>query len=65
MKSRGMTNLEYIKQMDVDDFTDWFVKQCWPELDPYMNTINYASRWHAIRNFLLSEHTENSDDSSN
>lgn len=57
-----MTNLEKIKQMDVDDFTDWLVHQFWPELDPYTNTMNYANRWHAVRNFLLDTYTEQSDD---
>ena len=57
-----MTNLEHIQKMDVDDFTDWLVQQFWPELDPYMNTMDYANRWHAIRNFLLDTYTERKDD---
>lgn len=57
-----MTNLEYIRQMDEDEATDWLVHQLWPELDPHKDTMSYANRWHAIRNFLLDEHVEQEND---
>ena len=48
--------------MDVDDFTDWLVKQLWPDLDPYMKTIEYASKWHAVRNYLLATYDGEDND---
>lgn len=48
----AITNIERIQQMSVDDFTDWFVHQLWPELNDKKSN-DYIVRWHAVRNYLL------------
>ena len=52
-----MTNLERIQSMDVDELTDWLMKQIWPEITRY-NKNTYMIRWHAVRNYLLMDADE-------
>lgn len=49
-----LTNFEYIKSMDIDEFTSWITKQLWPDI----TFESFVTRCHIVRNFLMDPYVD-------